>query len=68
MNSGGERYKLLLVVEPAYDASLASGEIVFHHPSLVVLDEVRPDLVGTVCPAVESGRLWERNPAMRRET
>ncbi len=59
MNSGGERFKLLLIVEPAYDASThnTSGDVVLHHPALVVLDEARPDLVGTICPAVESGRL-----------
>lgn len=70
MNSGGRRYKLLLIVEPAYDASShsTSDEIILHHPSLVMLDEVRPDLVGTVCAAVESDRLWEKNPAMRRES
>lgn len=68
MNSGAERYKLLLIVEPAYDASLGStGEIILHHPALILLDEVRPDHVGNIAPAVESGRLWERNPAMRRE-
>lgn len=67
MNSGGNRFKLLLVVEPAYDGTpMLSSDTVFHHPALVVFDEVRPDLEGTVGAAVESDRMWEQNPAMRR--
>lgn len=65
MNSGSDRFKLLLVVEPAYDASTIH-DTVFHHPTLIVMDEVRPDLEGTVGAAVESDRTWEKNPAMRR--
>lgn len=67
MNSGSGRFKLLLVVEPAYDATpMLSSDTVFHHPALVVLDEIRSDLEGTVGAAVETDRLWEQNPAMKR--
>lgn len=69
MDSGGKHMKLLLIVEPAYDASSRStDEIVLHHPALILLDEIRPDLIGVVCPAVESSRVWENNPAMKRLT
>jgi hypothetical protein len=69
MDSGGKHYKLLLILEPAYDASFgSSNETVLHHPALILMDEIIPDLVGTVRPAVESVRVWENNPVMKRLT